>query len=115
MSDHQNDVRIEDWRRRRRRRSRKSQNHKKARSIRDDGDDDADEPDVDLEDLEIGTIEHACQVIGGKGSPVHPVTYYRGAAAGRYNKPFHPSPGISRVNLKILRQMIQRAADEEAR
>jgi hypothetical protein len=42
------------------------------------------------------TIADACRVIGGS-KPISKPTYYRGAAAGHYPKPRHPSPGISRI------------------
>jgi hypothetical protein len=57
-------------------------------------------------EIELGTIDDACAVIGGKSKPVDRATYYRGVKAGRYNGPFHPSPGISRVDLTKLRAIV---------
>jgi predicted DNA-binding transcriptional regulator AlpA len=36
-----------------------------------------------------------CAFFGGK-KPLNPATLYRGISEGRYPKPFHPSPGMSR-------------------
>lgn len=48
------------------------------------------------------TIREACREIGGDEKPIHPATYYRGVAAGRYPAPEHPSPGISRIRRSKL-------------
>jgi hypothetical protein len=61
------------------------------------------------DEIEIGTIKDACAVIGGT-KPVNPATYYRGVKEGRYNAPFHPSPGISRVDLRALRERIRQGS-----
>jgi hypothetical protein len=53
-----------------------------------------------------GTIARACKDIGGEEEPIHPSTFYRGVAAGRYSKPEHPSPGISRVDRDHLAKEI---------
>lgn len=57
--------------------------------------------------FEIGTIKDACAVIGGS-RPCNAATFYRGVKSGRYNAPFHPSPGLSRVDLAELRDRIRR-------
>ncbi len=48
-------------------------------------------------DIEFITISEACEIIGGKGRPIKPCTFYRGVKAGRYPGPVHPVPGISRI------------------
>ena len=48
-------------------------------------------------DIEFITIHEACEIIGGKGRPIKPCTFYRGVKAGRYPRPVHPVPGISRI------------------
>jgi hypothetical protein len=48
------------------------------------------------------TIREACRMVGGYEKPIHPSTYYRGVAAGRYPAPEHPSPGIARVRRSKL-------------
>lgn len=53
----------------------------------------------------LGTIKAACAIIGGD-RPIHPASYYRGVARGIYPPPDHPSPGISRVNLDRLDEML---------
>lgn len=68
-----------------------------------------------MSDDEIGTIKDACKVIGGT-KPISAATFYRGVRNGLYDPPFHPSPGISRVNLKNLRERrerIQKRTSEE--
>ena len=45
-------------------------------------------------DDELITLKEACRLLGG----FHVATYYRGAAEGRFPKPVHPSPNISRVS-----------------
>jgi len=42
------------------------------------------------------TIEDACEIVGGT-KPIDPATFYRGVKAGRFPKPVHPMPGISRI------------------
>jgi hypothetical protein len=59
-----------------------------------------------------GTIKQACEMIGGKGKPVHASTYYRGAAQGLYPKPVHPSPNIARVDLDALAAGLPRAGGD---
>ena len=46
------------------------------------------------EDEELITLREACRLLGG----FHVATYYRGAAEGRFPKPVHPSPNISRAS-----------------
>ena len=48
------------------------------------------------------TISAACREVGGNEKPIHPSTYYRGVAAGRFPAPEHPSPGIARVRRSKL-------------
>jgi predicted DNA-binding transcriptional regulator AlpA len=43
---------------------------------------------------ELITLREACRLLGG----FHVATYYRGAAEGRFPRPVHPSPNISRVS-----------------
>ena len=62
---------------------------------------------MDKDEIDLGTIDEACAIIGGKNKPVDKATYYRGVKAGRYNGPFHPSPGISRVDLTKLRSIVR--------
>lgn len=48
-------------------------------------------------EIDFITISEACEIIGGKGRPIKPCTFYRGVKAGRYPRPVHPVPGISRI------------------
>lgn len=62
----------------------------------------------DEDELELGTVEEACAVIGGNAKPVHKATFYRGVHLGLWDPPVHPSPGISRVVMPKLRASIRR-------
>ena len=57
------------------------------------------------------TIKGACRIIGGDERPIHPSTYYRGVAAGRYPAPIRVSPKISRVDKVKLLEALDRLAD----
>jgi predicted DNA-binding transcriptional regulator AlpA len=61
------------------------------------------------------TIDDACRVVGGT-RPISRATYYRHANAGRYPKPVHPTPGISRIRrsklLDAVREETERAQAE---
>lgn len=62
---------------------------------------------------EIGTVDDACEIIGGT-KPISKPTFYRGVKAGRFPPPFHPSPGISRVDLRLLRERVRQTAGPAA-
>lgn len=51
-----------------------------------------------IDDDELINLKEACRLLGG----MHIATYYRGVAAGRYPKPVHPSPNLSRVSKRKL-------------
>jgi predicted DNA-binding transcriptional regulator AlpA len=53
---------------------------------------------------ELITLKEACALLGG----FHVATYYRGAAAGRYPKPVHPSPNIARVSKRKVLEARER-------
>ncbi len=63
------------------------------------------------DNLELGTIREACEIVGGKGKPINPATYYRGVAAGRFVKPVKLGPNIARVDLRKLREKIRSIVD----
>ena len=52
--------------------------------------------------IELITIDEACRIVGGEERPIHPATYYRGVAAGRYPAPVRVSPMVSRVSKSKL-------------
>jgi hypothetical protein len=58
------------------------------------------------------TIRAACRIVGGDEKPIHPSTYYRGVAVGRYPAPEHPSPGIARVRLSKLVKALEGGASD---
>jgi hypothetical protein len=62
---------------------------------------------------EVLTIKGACKVVGGD-RPIDPSTYYRGVARGIFPAPFHPSPGIARVETAKLLAAIDAQRDGEA-
>jgi hypothetical protein len=60
------------------------------------------------------TIKTACRIIGGD-EPIDPSTFYRGVKAGIYPAPFHPAPGISRVDTAdLLASLDERRAASKA-
>jgi hypothetical protein len=56
------------------------------------------------------TIKDACRMIGGDDSPIDISTYYRGAKAGRFPAPEHPSPGIARIDEEKLIERLRELA-----
>ena len=48
------------------------------------------------------TVRQACRIVGGEESSIHPATYYRGVAAGRFPAPVHVSPNVARVQKSKL-------------
>jgi hypothetical protein len=54
------------------------------------------------------TIGAACRLIGGDEKPIHPATYYRGVAAGRYPAPVRVSPNVARISKTELLAAIER-------
>ena len=59
-------------------------------------------------DDELITLKEACRLLGG----FHVATYYRGAAEGRFPKPVHPSPNISRVSKRQVLETRERILAE---
>jgi predicted DNA-binding transcriptional regulator AlpA len=66
------------------------------------------------DDDELIPIKEACRLLGG----FHAATYYRGVAEGRFPKPVHPSPNISRVSrrkvLEVRARILEGGADASA-
>ena len=60
---------------------------------------------------DLGTIEEACAILGGKRRPLARSTFYRGVAAGRYPAPVKISPNISRVDLHKVRAFARKIVD----
>ena len=58
------------------------------------------------------TIREGCRIIGGEEHPIHPATYYRGVAAGRYPPPVHVSPGVARICKARLLAAIEKIVEE---
>jgi predicted DNA-binding transcriptional regulator AlpA len=52
----------------------------------------------------------ACEIIGGKNSPIHGSTLWRGVKAGRYPKPIKVGPGTNRWRTSELVAVLERAA-----
>jgi hypothetical protein len=50
------------------------------------------------DDDELIPLKEACVILGG----FNPITYRRGAKAGRYPPILHPSPNISRVSKRAV-------------
>lgn len=64
--------------------------------------------EIKSDDLEFGTIDEACAVVGGKNKPISRATYYRGLSDGRYEPPIKVGPNTSRVRLGRLRARLLR-------
>lgn len=52
----------------------------------------------------------ACQIIGGRNSPIHRSTLWRGINAGRYPRPLKVGPGANRWRVGELLGVLERAA-----
>jgi predicted DNA-binding transcriptional regulator AlpA len=55
-------------------------------------------------------ITVACEIIGGKTTPITPSTLYKGVKAGRFPAPLKLGPGTSRWRRSELLAMLDRAA-----
>jgi hypothetical protein len=62
------------------------------------------------DEIEFGTIDQACAVVGG-GKPIDKSTYYRNAKLGLYTKPTKVSPNVSRVDMTDLRKRLRNMID----
>jgi hypothetical protein len=67
-----------------------------------------------MTEIEMITIGEACRIVGGNERPIHPATYYRGVAAGRYPAPVHVSPNVARVHKSKLVAAVARLLEPEA-
>ena len=67
-----------------------------------------------MTEIEMITIGEACRIVGGDERPIHPATYYRGVAAGRYPAPVHVSRNVSRVHKSKLLAAVARLLEPEA-
>lgn len=65
-------------------------------------------PDTD-ELIPLGT---ACELIGGRETPINPSTLYKGIKAGRFPAPLKLGPGTSRWRRSEVLAVIERAASE---
>ncbi len=61
---------------------------------------------MDFQDDDLVPAEIACEIIGGRHSPINRATLYRLIRMGRLPKPLKPSPGISRWRVRALREFI---------
>ncbi|MCO6385921.1 AlpA family transcriptional regulator [Aliihoeflea sp. 40Bstr573] len=63
---------------------------------------------------DLVTITIACQLIGGKETPITPSTLYKGVKTGRFPAPIKIGPGTSRWRRsEILAMLDKAAADRE--
>jgi hypothetical protein len=68
----------------------------------------------DQDEIDYIDVKEACQLIGGKNSPVNPSTYYRGVRRGIYPPTEHPSPGIARVNRPAIVAALRKQRESAA-
>jgi hypothetical protein len=61
---------------------------------------------------ELITVKEGLALYGGDKKPISPATFYRGVRAGRYSPPVKPSPGISRLSKRKVREDIARIIAE---
>ncbi len=59
---------------------------------------------------DLVTITVACQLIGGKETPITPSTLYKGVKTGRYPAPLKIGPGTSRWRRSELVEFLDRTA-----
>jgi predicted DNA-binding transcriptional regulator AlpA len=55
-------------------------------------------------------VEIACEILGGRASPLHPATLYRGIRDGRYPKPLKMGPQMNRWRRSELVAKVDEAA-----
>ena len=64
---------------------------------------------------ELADEATACRIIGGKDTPIHRSTLWRGINAGRFPKPLKVGPGTNRWKVSELVSVLEKAAaDREA-
>jgi predicted DNA-binding transcriptional regulator AlpA len=66
---------------------------------------------MDIKDDDLVSLDIACEVIGGKQSPIAPSTLYRGIRLGKFPKPLKIGPGTNRWRLSELKAVLDKAAD----
>ena len=59
---------------------------------------------------DLVTIAVACEMIGGKATPIVPATLYRGIKTGKFPAPLKLGPGTSRWRRSEILDCIERAA-----
>lgn len=59
---------------------------------------------------ELVPVTVACEIIGGRDSPINPSTLYKGIKAGRFPAPVKLGPGTSRWRRSELQAMLDEAA-----
>lgn len=59
-------------------------------------------------------INVACQMIGGKETPIAPPTLYRGIKSGRFPAPIKIGPGTSRWRRSEIIAFLEKAASDRA-
>jgi predicted DNA-binding transcriptional regulator AlpA len=59
---------------------------------------------------DLVSIQTACELIGGKATPITPSTLYRGIRTGRFPAPLKLGPGTSRWRRSEILAVLERAA-----
>ena len=65
-------------------------------------------PAIEPVELDLIDAEEACKEIGGKDSPIHAATLYRGVKRGLYPRPIKVGPNISRWNRPEIRAALKK-------
>lgn len=63
---------------------------------------------------ELVAVDGACAIIGGRDTPIHKSTLWRGIRAGRFPRPIKLSSQCSRWRVDELVAALERAAAERA-
>lgn len=61
-------------------------------------------------DDDLVTVDVACQIIGGRQSPITPSTLYRGIRTGKFPRPLKIGPGTNRWRRSELQAVLDAAA-----
>lgn len=59
---------------------------------------------------DLVNVDIACQIIGGKNSPIAAATLYRGIKSGRFPSPLKLGPGTARWRRSELQAVLDKAA-----
>lgn len=68
-------------------------------------------PEAEVDPFDLCTTGQACEILGGKASPLHPATFRRGVREGRFPAPIHIGAQSPRWIRKELIEYKRRLAE----